>query len=439
MNQAQQTQIEAFKMYNKLYLKDIKPRDYQTKIAYEAWYKLTAYGICYLSMQMRTGKTLTSLMAASLLCRNNEHVLFVTKKKAIASIQNDLKQVNNLSNVEIINYESLHKVSKKDYYLIICDESHCLGSVPKPSERFKNLTSLIGKYTKLLMLSGTASPESFSQLYHQFRLSDTYSPFNQYKSFYQWAKDYVNVKQVRRNNGLLGNDYTDCNWDKLKPILDKYFIRYTQEQAGFELPINEQIFKVALKPSTYNVINTLKKDFIVRGKNHDIVADTKVKLLNKLHQLYSGTVIFEDGESMVLDTSKAEFIRDNFMDDKKAIFYKFKAEFDILKQYFPDYTECPEEFNKSNDLTFLGQLQSVKEGVNLSTADCLIFYNIDFSSVTYQQARERASHKNREKDNNVFFIFADNGIEQDIYNVLQTKQDYTLKHYEGSQISKNTY
>ncbi|MFY7936252.1 MAG: hypothetical protein ACOVOQ_02650, partial [Flavobacterium sp.] len=149
MNQAQQTQIESFKMYNKLSLKDIKPRDYQTKIAYEAWYKLTAYGICYLSMQMRTGKTLTSLMAASLLCRNNEHVLFVTKKKAIASIQNDLKQVNNLSNVEIINYESLHKVNKKDFYLIIIDEAHSISAYPRPSERYKNLISLMGKYTKL--------------------------------------------------------------------------------------------------------------------------------------------------------------------------------------------------------------------------------------------------------------------------------------------------
>jgi hypothetical protein len=59
--------------------------------------------------------------------------------------------------------------------------------------------------------------------------------------------------------------------------------------------------------------------------------------------------------------------------------------------------------------------------------------------VSYQQARERASHKNRVKDNNVFFIFADGGIEQDIYKVLQTKQDYTTKHYESyerEQISK---
>jgi hypothetical protein len=71
----------------------------------------------------------------------------------------------------------------------------------------------------------------------------------------------------------------------------------------------------------------------------------------------------------------------------------------------------------------------VKEGVNLSSADSIIFYNIDFSSSTYQQARERASHKDRVKDNNVVFLVAKGGVERSIYEVVQKKQDYTTAHY----------
>lgn len=438
MTESQKEQIEVIKQTKKVELIGFEPRKYQTNIAYQAWYKLMTHGICYLSMQMRTGKTITSLMTAFILCIKNDNVLFITKKKAIPSIESDLKKLNHQLNFTIINYESLHKLQKKSWDLIIIDEAHSIGAYPKPSERYRNISVLFGKYTKLLLLSGTPSPESYSQLFHQFKLS-SFSPFADYTSFYSFAKEFVNVKQQRVNNNTMINNYDDCNWHKLMPILDKYFIRYTQNDAGFEQTINEELFKVTMKPNTYKMIEQLKKDLIIKGKHHNVLADTKVKLLNKLHQLYSGTIIFECGKSMVIDHSKANFIRDTFVDEKIAIFYKYKAECDLLKATFPNHTDNPEEFNASDDFVFLGQLQSVKEGVNLSTADALIFYNIDFSSVTYQQARERASHKNRVKDNNVFFIFADGGIEQDIYKVLQTKQDYTTKHYESyerEQISK---
>lgn len=438
MTESQKEQIEVIKQTKKVELIGFEPRKYQTDIAYQAWYKLMTHGICYLSMQMRTGKTITSLMTAFILCIKNDNVLFITKKKAIPSIESDLKKLNHQLNFTIINYESLHKLQKKSWDLIIIDEAHSIGAYPIPSDRYKNISGLFGKYTKLLLLSGTPSPESYSQLFHQFKLS-SFSPFADYKSFYVFAKEFVNVKQQRVNNNTMINNYDDCNWNKLMPILDKYFIRYTQNDAGFEQTINEELFNVTMKPNTYKMIEQLKKDLIIKGQHHNVLADTKVKLLNKLHQLYSGTIIFECGKSMVIDHSKANFIRDTFVDEKIAIFYKYKAECDLLKATFPNNTDNPEEFNSSDDLVFLGQLQSVKEGVNLSTADALIFYNIDFSSVTYQQARERAAHKNRVKDNNVFFIFADGGIEQDIYKVLQTKQDYTTKHYESyerEQISK---
>jgi hypothetical protein len=269
MNESQQYQIDTIKQTKKVELTGFKPRDYQTEIAYQAWYKLMTHGICYLSMQMRTGKTITSLMTAFILCIKNDNVLFITKKKAIPSIESDLKKLNHQLNFTIINYESLHKLPRKSWDLIIVDEAHLLGAL-KPTERYNEVKGLVGKYTKLLMLSGTPSPESYSQLYHQFRLSDTFSPFKHYSSFYKWAKDFVNVKQLRVNNNKFINDYRDCNWDKLMPILDKYFIRYTQNEAGFEQTINEEIFKVTMKPNTYKMIEQLKKDLIIKGQQHNI-------------------------------------------------------------------------------------------------------------------------------------------------------------------------
>lgn len=46
----------------------------------------------------------------------------------------------------------------------------------------------------MIMLSGTPTPESYSQYYHLFTLSNN-SPFKEYKNFYKWANDYVDITQ----------------------------------------------------------------------------------------------------------------------------------------------------------------------------------------------------------------------------------------------------
>ena len=66
---------------------EVDYRDYQKNIIQEGKVILDRDKFLYLAMQVRTGKTLTSLGIASEL--NCEQVLFITKKKAISSIEDD--------------------------------------------------------------------------------------------------------------------------------------------------------------------------------------------------------------------------------------------------------------------------------------------------------------------------------------------------------------
>ena len=81
----------------------------------------------------------------------------------------------------------------------------------------------------------------------------------------------------------------------------------------------------------------MSTDRVIEGKEHVILADTAVKLMSKTHQLYSGTVKFESGHSMVLDTTKALYIREKFKGKKIAIFYKFTA--DLFFQVFYSFLQ----------------------------------------------------------------------------------------------------
>jgi len=60
-------------------------RDYQEDIIKKGSNVIAEHGFVYLAMEVRTGKTLTSLGIAKKM--GAQQVLFITKKKAISSIK----------------------------------------------------------------------------------------------------------------------------------------------------------------------------------------------------------------------------------------------------------------------------------------------------------------------------------------------------------------
>jgi hypothetical protein len=316
--------------------------------------------------------------------------------------------------------------------MIILDEAHGMGAFPKPSKRAKQVKELIaGSNPYVCLLSGTPTPESYSQMYHQVYGIPT-NPFSIYKNFYRFCDDHVNKTQ-KRINGFMINDYSGGK-QSINELMKPYMISYTQVQAGFESEIEEEIIKVSMRVNTYEMCSRLKKDLVIETDDDEVIlADTGVKLMSKLHQMYSGTVKFESGNSAVLDTSKAEYINWRFSNNKLGIFYKFKAELDALKQVFgDDLCTDLETFDNTDCQVIALQIVSGREGISLRNADFIVFYNIDFSATSYWQARDRMTTKDR-KYNKVFWIFSEGGIESKVYRSVINKKDYTLKHFRSDE------
>jgi superfamily II DNA or RNA helicase len=396
-----------------------KLRDYQLQLSELAANKLDLLGFVYLAMEVRTGKTITALNAAKLYGAKN--VLFVTKKKAIASIKKDYENFGFDFGLSVINTESLHKIAG-NFDLIISDEHHKYGAFPKPSKGaayFKKRFS----HLPIIALSGTMNPESYSQIYHQF----WQSAFKQYPNFYKWANDYVNIGQKYLGYAIV-KDYSKAIQDKVQKAIEPYIITYTQKEAGFTSEIVEKILTVEMKESTYKLINQLKKDNIIEGKSEVIIADSGAKMMSKLHQMYSGTVKFESGNSMVLDNSKAEFIFNKFKELKIVIFYKFKEELNAITKVYGDAITTDLNEFQTTDKSFAVQIISGREGINLSAAKYIVYYNIDFSAVSYWQSRDRLTTIER-SSNEVFWVFAKGGIEHYIYKQVMAKKNFTLSTF----------
>ncbi len=400
-------------------------RDYQERISKDACEILQRKGFVYLAMQVRCGKTLTALKTCELF--GAKKVLFITKIKAFRSIEDDYFFFGFMSKFEItiINKESIHKIETNDFDIVVCDEAHGLfGTYPKPNEFTKTYRKRFFEIP-VILLSGTMSPESYSQLFHQFWICK-FAPFKEYKNFYKWANDYVDVTEKYLGYAKV-KDYSNARKKDFWHHIRYHIITFTQAEAGFTTDVKENILKVKMKPITYAITSKLIKDLVVVSKStgREIIADTGVKLQQKIHQLFSGTIKYNDGSVQVIDDSKAQFIKEKFKGKKIAIFYNFKAELEMLKTTFNEMlTTDLNEFNTSGKNIAL-QIVSGREGISLSKADYLVFLNIQFSAVSFWQSRDRLTTMER-KSNEIFWIFAENGIEEKIYKRVLDKKDFTL-------------
>ena len=396
-------------------------RPYQNTLSLKANEILNRLKLVCLFMEVRTGKTITALETCKLF--GAKKVLFITKIKAFTSIKNDYKNFDYNFELTIINRESLHKIVTNDFDVVVIDEVHGYTSYPKPSKYYKEVKSRFGNLP-MIMLSGTPTPESYSQYYHLFTLSNN-SNFKEYKNFYRWANDFVDIEKKNVGYAIV-NNYSKANKTAFWHLIKDNILTFTQSEAGFTTDVKENILTVKMLPITYAIIKRLIKDFVVISSTtgKEIIADTGVKLQQKTHQLFSGTIKYDDGSYQIIDNSKAIFIQNHFANKKIAIFYNFIAEREMLKQTFGNQlTTDLSEFN-STDKNIALQIVSGREGISLAEADYLVFFNIQFSAVSYFQAKDRLTTLNR-NSNEIFWIFSENGIEHKIYQSVQNKKSYT--------------
>lgn len=137
--------MKLITQYKNLKLKQL--RDYQTDIANQAVKILRERQIVYLCLAVRLGKSATSMETARLF--GAKKVLFLTKKKAISSIQKDYEDFGYTFDLTVINDESMHKIEDPDDYdVVIHDEHHrcILGETLIGDIKIKDIE--IGSYQK---------------------------------------------------------------------------------------------------------------------------------------------------------------------------------------------------------------------------------------------------------------------------------------------------
>jgi len=373
----------------------------QQKASKQIRKRLKKFGVACLWGESRSGKTRTFLDAS-----RGYKTLVITLKSAISGIKKEAKAIG--VNCDVINYESVTKVTKTDYELVICDESHKFisQSTPKPSITWKN----VKKHTtdKLLILSSaTPTSEGFGGLYYQLALSN-YTPFK-YKRFTLFFEEYGIPSTIYTGLRRLPS-YKKTKIDKIENDMKHLVVRlrrvheFESQDITHQIPFTSQQEKIA---------KILNDELLYIKDGYEILADTSVKKMTKLHQLAGGIGIkCEDDSIMYLKKSnKIKYIQDNFDVDNTIILSYYVHEQDYLKDIF----------------SHTGSVTKLSTGVDLSHYKDMIVYSMGFSSANYFQVKARLMNIKRTTQMQIHYLLS--GIDNDVLRAVQSKENFTTRWF----------
>jgi len=399
-------------------------RDYQKKLAEDAFEILKANGLVYITSEERTGKSLSAIEITEMSTRSE--VLIITKKQAIAGWEESLANYKHLNDYTIINYESIHKITVKPD-IVILDESHVsLAAYPKPSKTFLKVAKVVYGLP-LIYLSATPFAESYSQCYHQLRLSP-WSPFAEYKSFYKWFDEfgipelqYLGARQIKL--------YKKTQEDRIKKFLDPITIGLTRAEVGFEHEPTNKVHTIILDADTEKSYLDFSKNLVMELEGEEILAESMGALLQKLSQMVGGTMKMEIGmksptqkdyRSVFLgNTEKIDYIKEHFGDNEDTvIMYYYQKEEELLNHHF----------KKAQIL----QADRYAEGISLKHIDNLIIYSMSWRTSKYIQRRARQTDLTRDTPIVVHFILTEDKVDKKIYEaVVEKGENFTARMFKS--------
>jgi len=422
------------------------PYPYQRDIAQIALLTIKKYGIVYLAMEERTGKTYTSILTVE--ASKAKRCLVVTKKKALMG-EDDIEYATakegwagtfnamgavfdgnktwctDESIFTLANYHDLysqHKEQKKIkgkwetvtvqtlkpeynakfFDVIILDEPHAyLSAYPKVGAIAKIVQQI--SYDKpIIYLSATPFAQGYQLLFHQLNMSK-YSPFDSFKNFYRWFDRYGIPEIVYTGHGQKIKYDTVKNevWDKVNHL----FITKTRAELGFEFEPEDIIHWVELDETTKDVYNSCQEDEMFIFNDIETPLDSSMKLRTTLHMIEGGVFKHDDKYGQLQNKEKIDAIKRDFGDrSDTVIMYHYKAEGIKLREHFRHAK--------------LLQGTSYAEGVDLSDYSHLIIFSQDFSTSKHSQRRARQANRKRDTAISVHFYLVKGAISEQVYDTV---------------------
>lgn len=430
------------------------PHTYQTRLKDF----IIANRYAFLTVDMGLGKTVTTLTAVRELledyleasrvlviapksvaentwtseCAKWDHLQHLRVSVVMGDETRRMKALATPADIYVINRDNVAWLVKASvgwpFDTVIIDES---SSFKNPSaQRFKALRKVRPKIRRMVLLTGTPSPNGHMDLWAQMWLIDMGERLGRTLGAYR-----TRYFKPGRSNGHVVYDWhlqpgaADAISEKMQDVTVSL-----KAEDWLEVPdLIESDIRIALSPTESKAYRDFERDQLAVMDGKDIEAVTAAALANKLLQFTGGAMYdTEHGWHTVSDAKlrALEDIIETANGEPVLVFYQFKHELARLQERFKalqpvTFSGEPEtlrEWNEGRIRLLLCQPASVQYGLNMqSGGHIIVWYTPTWNLEQYQQANARLHRQGQERPVLCYRLICDGTIDERVIAAVSSK------------------
>lgn len=369
-----------------------------------------------------------------------DHLQSLRVSTALGSEAQRNTALERIADVYVINRENV--VWLRDKYqhawpfdMVIVDEASSFKS--HTAKRFKALASVSGKIRRMVLLTGTPSPNGVMDLWSQIFLLDG---GQRLERRFTWFREKYFEPDARGAYGQIFSYKPKMGADE--KILEKISDICISMKAEDYLTLPDMIYDtvpVVLDPKAEKTYREMEKEMVLQVDEENITALSAAALSIKLLQLANGAVYDEDGTVHHVHDCKldalAELVEGLRARGRSAlVFYQYKHDRDRILQMLRstpgirtgllEGTDDIDAWNTGELDVLLAHPASTAYGLNLQAGGChVIWFGQTWNYEQYVQANARLHRQGQKETVIVHHLVSVGTRDEDVIKALEHKDE----------------
>lgn len=332
-----------------------------------------------------------------------------TEKQRISglSANADVYLINRENVKWLIEYYIKRKIPWP-FDMVVVDESSSFKS--NSSQRFKALRKATPITDRVILLTGTPSPQGFEDLWSQVYLLDSGERLGKTMTAYR-SRYFM---PGRRNGNII------YEWIPREGASEQIYAKLSDIMISLsakdhlKMPERiDNIVKLKMSPEAREQYDRMETECILELEQGEVVAGNKAAVTNKLLQMANGAVYYEepiaDDDGMVIGFErKVQWVHDLKLDaleemvednagQPMMVFYNFRHDYDRLMKRFAKYEprtiagrKDVEDWNAGKIRLLFAHPASMGHGLNLQAGGSnIVWFGVPSNLEWYLQANAR--------------------------------------------------
>jgi len=333
------------------------------------------------------------------------------------------------ADIYVINKENVpwlveHCGKKWPFDMVVIDESSTFKNAQ--SKRFKALKKMLPNIQRMVLLTGTPSPNGLHDLWAQMylvdfgeRLGRTLTGFRQrfFDTDYFGHKYELRTESADKIHGIISDKVLHMSADDYLDLPDRIDI----------------VAPVDLDAKAFAGYKDFEKTSLAElDDGHEVEAINAAVLAGKLMQ-YANGAMYTDANGAWCETHKAKLdalsdIVDDNAGETMLVAYNFKSDLERLRKRFPQAVVLDKEqstidrWNRGEIEMLLAHPASAGHGLNLQSGGALcVWFGMTWNLEYYLQFNARLHRQGQTRPVRIIHLVGRNTIDERVLNVLKSK------------------